>query len=77
MATRGETEVDLLIEGAELVNTLSGEVHRADMAIHKGRTIGFECSRARKSLDLSGSVLSPGFIDAHGHHTRVRQDCGA
>jgi adenine deaminase len=65
MATRGETEVDLLIEGAELVNTLSGEVQRADVAIHRGRTIGFDCSCARKSLNLSGSVLSPDFIDAH------------
>ena len=85
MAARGETEVDLLIEGLELINALSGEVRRADAAIHRGRAVGFDCSSARKSLDLSGSVLTPGFIDRRqrpprerqGHRARVCQGCGA
>jgi len=67
MAARGEVETDLLLEGADIVNTLSGEVHRADVAIHKGRVVGFDCSAAREVLDLSGHVLAPGFIDGHVH----------
>ena len=66
-AARGEIEVDLLLEGAEIVNTLSGELHRADVAVHKGRVVGFDCYSARECIDLSGFVLSPGFIDGHVH----------
>ncbi len=66
-AARCEKEVDLLLEGADIVNTLSGEVHRADVAIHNGRIVGFDCSSAREVLDLSDSILAPGFIDGHVH----------
>src|SRR5512137_2854697 len=66
-AARGEIEVDCLLEGAEIINTLSGELHRADIAVHKGRVIGFDGYSARVVLDLKGSILSPGFVDGHVH----------
>ena len=66
-AARGEVEVDLLLEGADLVNTLSGEVHRADVAIFRGTVVGFDSPSARETIDLSGRVLAPGFIDGHVH----------
>ncbi|MDM7913075.1 MAG: amidohydrolase family protein, partial [Methanotrichaceae archaeon] len=66
-AARCEIEVDCLLEGADIVNTLSGEVHRADVAIHNGRIAGFDCSSARETLDLRGRILAPGFIDGHVH----------
>ncbi len=66
-AARGESEVDLVLEGAEIANTLSGEVHRTDVAVHMGRVVGFDCSSAREALDLKGTILSPGFIDGHVH----------
>ena len=66
-AARGEVEVDLLLEGADMVNTLSGEVYRSDVAISDGVVVGFDCSSARKAVDLSGKVLAPGFIDGHVH----------
>jgi adenine deaminase len=66
-AARGEIEVDLLLEGAEIANTLSGEVYRADVAIHRGRIAGFCCTIARNVLELQGSVIAPGFIDGHVH----------
>ena len=66
-AARCEIEIDLLLEGADIVNTLSGEVHRADVAVHNGRIAGFDCSSARETLDLSGYILAPGFIDGHVH----------
>jgi adenine deaminase len=66
-AARGEIEVDSLLEGAEMVNTLSGELHRADVAVHKGRVVGFDCSSAKEVLELKGTILSPGFVDGHVH----------
>ena len=66
-AARGELEVDLLLEGADIVNTLSGERYRSNVAIHKGTVVGFDCSSAREFMDLSGKVLAPGFIDGHVH----------
>ncbi|MHB8119099.1 MAG: adenine deaminase [Methanothrix sp.] len=66
-AARGEIEVDLLLEGASVANLLSGEVHRADVAIHKGRIAGFDCISARQTLELEGKIIAPGFIDSHVH----------
>ena len=66
-AARCEMEVDCLLEGAEIVNTLSGELYRADVAVHKGRVVGFDCCSAGVVLDLKGAVLSPGFVDGHVH----------
>jgi adenine deaminase len=66
-AARGEIETDLLLSGGMLANVLSGEVYRADVAVHRGRIIGFECSSARKVLELDGRVIAPGFIDGHVH----------
>jgi len=66
-AARGEIEVDLLLEGAEIANILSGEICRSDVAIHKGHIAGFCCNSARIVLDLKGCVIAPGFIDGHVH----------
>jgi adenine deaminase len=66
-AARGEIEVDLLMAGGHVANLLSGEVHRADVAIHKGRIAGFDCAGARQVLELDGKILTPGFIDGHVH----------
>jgi len=66
-AARGEIEVDLLLAGGHVANLLSGEVHRADVAIHRGRIAGFDCAGARQVLELDGKILTPGFIDGHVH----------
>ena len=66
-AARGEVEVDLLLSGGRVANLLSGEVQLADVAIHKGRIAGFDCSSARRVLEMDGRVLAPGFIDGHVH----------
>ncbi len=64
---RGLEPADLLIEGGQVVNVFSGEIHRADVAIDAGRIIGFGSYTARERLDASGLFIAPGFIDAHIH----------
>jgi len=66
-AARGEREVDLVLEGAELANVFSGEVYRSDVAVHRGRVVGPDCLSARETMDLAGAILAPGFIDCHVH----------
>lgn len=66
-AARGELEADLLLEGGELVNVFSGEIHRADISIYGGYVAGFDCSSARKVIPVEDHLISPGFIDAHVH----------
>ncbi len=66
-AARGEIEADLLLSGGQLANVLSGEVYRADVAIHRSWIVGFECSSAKRTLELDGQIIAPGFIDGHVH----------
>jgi len=64
---RGEQPADLVIEGGQVVNVFSGEIHRADVAIDGGRIVGFGSYAARERLDAAGLFVAPGFIDAHIH----------
>ena len=66
-AARGETPADLLLKNARVVNVFSDEIHAADVAVVKGRVIGFGAYEARETVDLRGRLLCPGFIDAHVH----------
>jgi adenine deaminase len=64
---RGEVEADLLLKNARLVNVFSGNIHNADVAIHRTRVVGFGDYRVGEVIDLQGQYLCPGFIDGHVH----------
>jgi len=68
---RGEAPADLLLRGGRVVNTLAGEVIAADVAVYDGRVVGLarpgENYQARQVVDLDGSYVCPGFMDAHVH----------
>lgn len=64
---RGEIPADLLLKNAQLVNVLSGEVHRASIAVADGRVVGFGDYEAKQVLDLKGAFVAPALIDAHFH----------
>ncbi len=66
-AAAGRRRIDLLLRNARLVNVLSGDVQRSDVGIHQGRFVGPGVYRARRTLDLKGQYLAPGFIDGHCH----------
>jgi adenine deaminase len=65
---RGDEPADLVLTGGQVVNVFSGEIHAADIAIADGRIVGVGAGYAAKeTLDVSGRVIAPGFIDAHVH----------
>jgi N-acyl-D-amino-acid deacylase len=62
-------EADLLIAGGRVVDGSGGPWRQANVAI-KGDTIvyvGDAPVKAKKTIDASGMVVSPGFIDMHSH----------
>ena len=66
-AARGQRPVDLLLCNVRLVNVFSGAVVATDLAIAGGRVVGFGPYPAVTTVDLGGSYVAPGFIDAHVH----------
>ncbi len=67
-AARGDTPADLVLRNANLVNVYSGEVYPTDVAVLDDRIVGIGTGyAAHKEIDLKGSYLAPGLIDAHVH----------
>ncbi len=64
---RGNKPADLLLKGGNLVDVFSGEIIPADLAVHKGIIVGFGRYKAKKEINLRGSTLLPGLMDAHIH----------
>ena len=64
---RGEEPCDLLLKGGEVVNVLSGEIHKGDIAVFDGMVVGLGNYEGREEVDVSGKYLAPGFIDGHVH----------
>jgi len=66
-AVRGELKADLLVKNAQIINVLSGEIHKENVAVIDGRFIGFGDYEAKEIIDAEGLFMSPGFIDGHIH----------
>jgi len=66
-AVRGEIKADLLVKNAMIINVLSGEMHKENVAVIDGRFIGFGDYEAKEVMDAKGLFMSPGFIDGHIH----------
>ncbi len=79
---RGDAPADIVLRNAKLVNVYSGEIYPADVAIHNARIAGIGSDyHGTEEIDLKGSYLAPGLIDAHVHiesaMVGVRQFAGA
>jgi len=65
---RGDAPADLVLRNARLINVYSGEIYPADVAIFNERVVGIGSNyNAQREIDLKGSYLAPGLIDAHVH----------
>ncbi|HVB91428.1 MAG TPA: amidohydrolase family protein [Acidimicrobiales bacterium] len=60
---------DLVIRGGTVIDGTGSPGHEADVAVHDGRIteVGVGLSGAR-TLDATGQVVCPGFIDIHTHY---------
>ena len=65
---RGLEKADLVIKNANIVNVLSEEIHKADIAISDGIIAGVgENYSGEKEIDINGAFVTPSFIDGHVH----------
>src|SRR5580765_1570240 len=64
---RGERPAEVLFKNANVVNVLSGEIYRTNIAVDDGRIIGLGDYKAKKVINLNGAYLAPSFIDGHFH----------
>ncbi|MDA0264764.1 MAG: adenine deaminase [Chloroflexi bacterium] len=67
---RGDAPADLVIVNGRVVNTFTGEIERADVAVHHGRIAGvgnYGVGNSRRVVNLDGRYLTPGLIDGHFH----------
>ena len=64
---RGEAPAERLFKNGRLVNVLSGEIYRTDVAVDDGRVVGLGTYEAKEVVDLAGAYLAPSLIDGHFH----------
>lgn len=68
----GRIPADLVIRGGKLVNVLTGEIHRADVAVKGDRIacvgmVNHTVGERTRIVEAEGMYLAPGLIDQHVH----------
>jgi adenine deaminase len=65
---RGLEKADLVIKNANIVNVLSEEIHKSDIAITDGIIAGIgDDYHGEKEINVNGAYVTPAFIDGHVH----------
>jgi adenine deaminase len=67
-AGAGRAKADLVISGVGILDVITGRVERSDIAIVGDRIVGtYAAYEGRETIDGTGLVCVPGFIDTHVH----------
>ncbi len=64
---RGDEPADLVVRDARVFSVFTREWLEGDVAVADGRFAGIDSYAGEETLDARGSMLVPGFIDAHVH----------
>jgi adenine deaminase len=64
---RGDEPADLVLAGGRVLSVFTGALLEADVAFAGQHVAGLGSYRGRESVDVSGLILLPGFIDGHMH----------
>jgi adenine deaminase len=64
---RGDEPADLVLAGGKVLSVFTKEWLEVDVAIKDGHVVGLGSYKGGELMDVSGSYLVPGFIDAHMH----------
>src|SRR2546426_11576181 len=62
--------LDLVLRGGRVCDGSGGSAHAADVGIEADRivAIGRLDGAARRTLDVRGLIVAPGFVDVHTHY---------
>ncbi|MFC2091284.1 adenine deaminase [Elusimicrobiota bacterium] len=63
----GIKKADVLIRNARVVNVLSSEIIKDNIAVYDGKICGFGNYDAKTEIDINNNFLLPGYIDGHIH----------
>ncbi|TMF22701.1 MAG: adenine deaminase [Chloroflexi bacterium] len=64
---RGDEPADLVLSGGHVLSVFTKEWLDVDVAVKDGHVVGLGRYEGREKLDVNGTYLVPGFIDAHMH----------
>ena len=67
LVAQGLQKAELVFKNGTVVNVFTGELLKADVAVHHGVIAGVGRYDGETELDVTGKVICPGFIDAHLH----------
>ena len=61
---------DLVIKGGTVVDGTGAEPRKADVAVDGGKitAVGNDVGEGRETLDATGRLVTPGFVDIHTHY---------
>ena len=63
----GEEKADLVLKNATYLNVFSNDFCHGDIAVAEGLIVGMGRYSGIQEIDVSDSIVCPGFIDAHIH----------
>src|SRR5438128_6603306 len=64
---RGDEPADLVLAGGKVLSVFTKEWLDVDVAVKDGHVVGLGRYEGGEKLDVNGTYLVPGFIDAHMH----------
>ncbi len=61
--------LDLKVTGGTIHDGNGGDAYTADIGVRDGRIVEIgACGAAEKTIDASGAIVTPGFVDLHTHY---------